>query len=127
MVPRYQDYKTHIHPPETFESCQLYTKSFRKVNKNNYLALFSLSLHFLPFYYTINHNFYQDSCNFKANLQLKPRFVGKTHIFSTLFYYFLPKLLTIFNFSTQFSLLFFYYYYYIIVYIIYIILLKSNT
>ena len=84
-----------------------------------------------PFYYTINHSFCQYSCSFKANLQLKPRFVDKTHIFSTLFYYFLPKITRNFQLFytifTTFLLLLLYYYYIILLYYYYIILLKSNA
>lgn len=66
------------------------------------------------FYYTINHSFCQYSCSFKANLQLKPRFVDKTHIFSTLFYYFLSKIIhnfqLFYTIFTTFLLLLLYYF-----------------
>lgn len=43
----------------------------------------------IPFYYTINHSFYQYSCSFKANLQLKPPFCKQnTHLSYTILSFF---------------------------------------
>lgn len=90
-------------------------------NKNTKLLLKT------PFYYTINHNFCQDSCSFKANLQLKPPFCRQnTHLFYTILLLFTKNYPQFLTFLHNFHY-FFYYYYYIIIYIIYIILLKSNT
>ena len=88
-----------------------------------------------PFYYTINHSFYQYSCSFKANLQLKSLFCRQnTHLFYTILLLFTknyPQFSTFLHnfyyFSTIIILLLLYYYYIIIILLYNIIKVKRLT